>query len=122
MLSWLPTTQMEAACVLMSVWPHHLQALESRYVSEHLHEWIDLVFGYQQQGKEAVEAINVFHPSVSERQGTLHLSHSQPMHLTSTAQLTSQNSSPTLPPHSDRPTAAVRRWTPVPWTPRCMHG
>lgn len=41
------------------------QALESAYVTKNLHRWIDLVFGFKQQGEEAVKAINVFHPSVS---------------------------------------------------------
>ena len=39
----------------------HRSALESDYVSAHLHHWVDLIFGYQQQGKEAVQAQNVFH-------------------------------------------------------------
>nr|XP_043628907.1 BEACH domain-containing protein C2-like [Erigeron canadensis] len=38
----------------------HQMALESEHVSAHLHEWIDLIFGYKQQGKEAISANNVF--------------------------------------------------------------
>ncbi|CAM8894837.1 unnamed protein product [Rhodiola kirilowii] len=38
----------------------HRMALESEHVSAHLHEWIDLIFGYKQRGKEAVLANNVF--------------------------------------------------------------
>ena len=56
--------------VVLPPWAHgdatefvrlHRAALESVYVSAHLHKWIDLVFGYRQRGKFAVEAVNVFH-------------------------------------------------------------
>ena len=35
--------------------------MESDYVSAHLNEWIDLIFGYKQHGPAAIEATNVFH-------------------------------------------------------------
>jgi hypothetical protein len=45
----------------------HRQALESAHTRENLPFWIDLVFGYKQTGKAAVDAINVFHPAVRRR-------------------------------------------------------
>lgn len=38
----------------------HREALESPFVSAHLHEWIDLIFGFKQRGDAAIDATNVF--------------------------------------------------------------
>lgn len=36
-----------------------LKALESRYVSENLPAWIDLIWGYKQRD---IDSLNAFHP------------------------------------------------------------
>ena len=61
--------------VLLPPWAHgsarefvrrNREALESPYASAHLHEWIDLIFGYKQRGPAAEEALNVFLPESYE--------------------------------------------------------
>lgn len=37
------------------------KALECEYVSDHLHEWIDLIFGHKQKGAAAIEADNLYY-------------------------------------------------------------
>lgn len=63
--------------VVLPKWAHgnphdfvrlHRLALESDFVSRHLHHWIDLVFGFKQQGKAAVDADNVFYHLTYEGQ------------------------------------------------------
>ena len=39
----------------------HRLALESEYVSQNLHHWVDLIFGCKQRGEEAAKANNIFH-------------------------------------------------------------
>ncbi|KAI8911058.1 hypothetical protein EDD86DRAFT_189412 [Gorgonomyces haynaldii] len=39
----------------------HRRALESEYVSENLHHWVDLIWGYKQTGPQAEEANNLFY-------------------------------------------------------------
>ena len=38
----------------------HRQALESNYVSNNLHKWIDLIFGFAQSGQAAIDADNTY--------------------------------------------------------------
>jgi len=42
------------------------KALESDYVSDNIHNWIDLIFGYKQTGSAAEKAHNLFYPLTYE--------------------------------------------------------
>lgn len=44
----------------------HRASLESKFVSQNLHHWIDLIFGAKQQGELALKACNLFHPYTYE--------------------------------------------------------
>uniref|UniRef100_G1R307 Neurobeachin like 2 n=1 Tax=Nomascus leucogenys TaxID=61853 RepID=G1R307_NOMLE len=80
-LGCLQLTNEKVADVVLPPWAsspedfiqQHRQALESEYVSAHLHEWIDLIFGYKQRGPAAEEALNVFYYCTYE--GAVDLDH-----------------------------------------------
>ena len=40
--------------------------LEARRVSERINQWIDLIYGYKQRGKDAIEHMNIFYPLTYE--------------------------------------------------------
>ncbi len=44
----------------------HRLALESAYTSKHIHQWIDLIWGYKQRGEKALTSNNLFHPLTYE--------------------------------------------------------
>lgn len=57
---WVGRPRVQVDNVILPPWAHdspeefirkHREALECPYVSAHLHEWIDLIFGYKQQGE-----------------------------------------------------------------------
>lgn len=39
----------------------HREALESDFVSENIHKWIDLIWGEKQNGEKARDAMNVYY-------------------------------------------------------------
>ena len=39
----------------------NMKALESDFVSQNLHEWINLIYGFKQRGKPAVDSLNVYY-------------------------------------------------------------
>ncbi|XP_055643375.1 neurobeachin-like protein 1 isoform X2 [Toxorhynchites rutilus septentrionalis] len=68
-LGILQTTKERVNDVVLPAWAKsaedfiaiHRRALESEHVSQNLHNWIDLIFGYKQKGPKAIEALNVFY-------------------------------------------------------------
>lgn len=79
--SWCPNSDARLFTLI------HRQALESPHVSENLHHWIDLIFGYKQTGKAAIDAINVFHPATYY--GVIDLNSNQASSSSSSIQLSS---------------------------------
>ncbi|EMS16483.1 Beige/BEACH domain containing protein [Entamoeba histolytica HM-3:IMSS] len=70
----LPDTKQQVDDVSLPQWAKtpeefislHRLALESPYVSSHLHQWIDLIFGYKSTGNEALNAKNLYYPTAYE--------------------------------------------------------
>ena len=82
--SFLTRSQSVASCgpIALPPWAHGSgeefvqimrAALESDYVSAHLHLWIDLIFGSKQSGHAALAAENLFHAYTYELQAYPHL-------------------------------------------------
>jgi hypothetical protein len=67
----LTQDKMEVDNAILPRWANHnpfyfvtelRKQLENRYVSENINHWIDLIYGYKQRGKDAVEQMNIFYP------------------------------------------------------------
>lgn len=89
------------------------EALECKYVSEHLHEWIDLIFGYKQSGSSAYAARNLFHPLTYEGAVDIDSITDEVLLRATIAQISSYGQTPTQLFRKPHPT---RTWKAVRWT------
>ncbi|ELR13959.1 Beige/BEACH domain containing protein [Acanthamoeba castellanii str. Neff] len=74
----------------------HREALECRYVSERLHQWIDLMYGALQRGDAARKAYNVFHPLTYEGAVEVDSIQDEVMRKATIAQISSYGQTPRL--------------------------
>jgi hypothetical protein len=85
----------------------HRQALESRLVSEKLHHWIDLIFGYKQRGKASIDAMNVFIHITYEGEVDLDAIEDPVLRTATLAQINNFGQSPTKIFHKYHPAKSI---------------
>ena len=90
----------------------HRAALESPYVTQHLNEWIDLIFGHKQRGSKAVDAHNTFYHLCYEGNCNIDAIDDQVLRDAAEAQIQNFGQVPIQLFHQPHP---QRQTMPIPW-------